>query len=59
VQAKGLRGAGEHEPWFVARKDMENNTLWVVQGHDHPWLLSHALDASRRQLVRRRAARAG
>ncbi|MGI9026757.1 MAG: tRNA 2-thiouridine(34) synthase MnmA, partial [Burkholderiaceae bacterium] len=26
--------------WFVARKDMENNTLWVVRGHDHPWLLS-------------------
>jgi tRNA-specific 2-thiouridylase len=46
VQAKGLRGAGEHEPWFVARKDMANNTLWAVQGHDHPWLLSHALKAS-------------
>jgi tRNA-specific 2-thiouridylase len=45
VQAKGLRGAGEHEPWFVARKDMANNTLWAVQGHDHPWLLSHALKA--------------
>ncbi|MBU3738521.1 MAG: tRNA 2-thiouridine(34) synthase MnmA, partial [Rhodoferax sp.] len=21
------------------------NTLWVVQGHDHPWLLSHSLNA--------------
>jgi tRNA-uridine 2-sulfurtransferase len=39
------RGGGEHEPWFVARKDMEKNTLWVVQGHDHPWLQSLALDA--------------
>jgi len=40
VQALGQRGVGEHEPWFVARKDMDSNTLWVVQGHDHPWLLS-------------------
>jgi len=46
VKAKGAqRGGGEHEPWFVARKDMEKNTLWVVQGHDHPWLQSPALDA--------------
>ena len=42
VKAKGAqRGGGEHSPWFVARKDMAKNTLWVVQGHDHPWLLSH------------------
>ena len=46
AQARGLRGVGEHEPWFVARKDMATNTLWVVQGHDHPWLLSSALDAA-------------
>ena len=50
IKAKGAaRGGGEHAPWFVARKDLENNTLWVVQGHDHPWLLSrqlNALDAS-------------
>ncbi len=45
IQAQGLRGAGEHEPWFVARKDLEHNTLCVVQGHDHPWLLSDALQA--------------
>ncbi|TCP05819.1 tRNA 2-thiouridine(34) synthase MnmA [Caldimonas thermodepolymerans] len=40
------RGGGEHAPWFVARKDLERNTLYVVQGHDHPWLLSHVLRAS-------------
>ncbi|MFM2262768.1 MAG: tRNA-specific 2-thiouridylase MnmA, partial [Pseudomonadota bacterium] len=43
------KGGGEHAPWFVARKDPTTNTLWVVQGHDHPWLLSPqllALDAS-------------
>ena len=34
---------GTSEPWFVARKDIEQNTLYIVQGHDHPWLLSHAL----------------
>ena len=42
VKEKGAqRGGGEHAPWFVARKDLQNNTLYVVQGHDHPWLLSH------------------
>jgi len=46
LKAKGAqRGGGEHEPWFVARKDMEHNTLWVVQGHDHPWLQSTQLMA--------------
>ncbi len=39
-------GAGEHEPWFVARKDMANNTLIVVQGHGHPWLQSTTLRAA-------------
>lgn len=44
LKAKGApRGGGDHAPWFVARKDMANNTLWVVQGHDHPWLLSNEL----------------
>ena len=46
IKEKGaLRGGGEHAPWFVARKDMASNTLWVVQGHDHPWLLSEQLHA--------------
>jgi tRNA-specific 2-thiouridylase len=46
IKAKGAqKGGGEHAPWFVARKDMEKNTLWVVQGHDHPLLQSHALHA--------------
>ncbi len=45
VQARGQRGMGEHEPWFVARKDLDTNTLWAVQGHDHPWLQSTALHA--------------
>ena len=46
VKARGApRGGGEHAPWFVARKDIAHNTLWVVQGHEHPWLLSNTLDA--------------
>ena len=46
IKAKGAqRGAGDHAPWFVARKDVEHNTLWVVQGHEHPWLLSNLLEA--------------
>ena len=46
LKAKGAqRGGGNHEPWFVARKDMEHNTLWVVQGHEHPWLKAAQLKA--------------
>jgi tRNA-specific 2-thiouridylase len=43
------RGGGDHGAWYVARKDMTTNTLYAVQGHDHPWLLSgtlHAADTS-------------
>jgi tRNA-specific 2-thiouridylase len=53
VKEKGAqRGGGEHAPWFVARKDLDKNTLRVVQGHDHPWLLSHRLVAQDAELVR-------
>ncbi|OXH81356.1 tRNA 2-thiouridine(34) synthase MnmA, partial [Burkholderia multivorans] len=43
----GLGGSkdGSGEPWFVAAKDIPSNTLYVVQGHDHPWLLSRELVA--------------
>lgn len=36
---------GTSDAWYVARKDISTNTLYVVQGHDHPWLLSPTLDA--------------
>lgn len=43
---KGQGGpAGEHAPWFVAAKDLARNRLVVVQGHDHPLLLSAGLTA--------------
>ncbi|MBU3669905.1 MAG: tRNA 2-thiouridine(34) synthase MnmA [Polynucleobacter sp.] len=43
----GLGGSqdGNGDAWYVARKDVANNTLYVVQGHEHPWLLAHGLDA--------------
>jgi len=43
----GLGGSqdGNGDAWYVARKDVVNNTLYVAQGHDHPWLQSHTLSA--------------
>ena len=43
--SRGMRGGGEHAPWFVARKDLARNVLQVVTGHEHPWLRSHRVDA--------------
>ncbi|MCF6218914.1 MAG: tRNA 2-thiouridine(34) synthase MnmA [Gammaproteobacteria bacterium] len=49
-QRQGLGIGGSHdnsgEPWFVVGKDMENNSLIVAQGHDHPWLFSRRLEAN-------------
>ena len=42
----GGRADGEESPWFVAGKDLERNRLIVVQGHEHPLLMSRALEAS-------------
>ena len=42
---------GTSEPWFVARKDIDSNTLYIVQGHDHPWLLSKELGAGQASWV--------
>jgi tRNA-specific 2-thiouridylase len=44
VKDKGApRGGGDHAPWFVADKDLARNALIVVQGHEHPALLSSEL----------------
>ena len=49
-QRKGIGIGGTKdsngEPWFAARKDIKENVLYVVQGHDHPWLQSMTLKAS-------------
>ena len=42
----GVRGAPE-EPWFVAAKDMAQNILYVVQGHEHPALMRDRLSAAK------------
>jgi len=47
-QGLGIGGQkdGNDEPWFVAAKNMADNTLTVVQGHEHPLLLNRMLTAS-------------
>ena len=45
-QRQGLGIGGQGMPWFVAAKNIANNHLIVVQGHDHPALLSTFLDAT-------------
>jgi tRNA-specific 2-thiouridylase len=46
-QGLGIGGARDAsgEPWYVCGKDMANNRLIVVQGHDHPALLTPHLMA--------------
>ena len=44
-QRKGMGIGGAGEPWFVAQKDLGENTLVVVRGHDHPLLMKRSLRA--------------
>ena len=46
-QGLGIGGTrdGDGEAWYVAAKDLGRNRLIVVQGHDHPALLSDRLTA--------------
>lgn len=47
-QGLGIGGSksGSGDPWFVVGKDLPSNTLIVAQGHDHPMLLKHDLQAA-------------
>ena len=45
-QRQGLGIGGPGDAWFVAGKDIAENILYVVQGHDHPALLKPTLIAS-------------
>ncbi|MCS6763583.1 MAG: tRNA 2-thiouridine(34) synthase MnmA [Candidatus Protistobacter heckmanni] len=62
-QRKGLGVGGSREgsgeAWYAARKDMENNTLYAVQGHDHPWLLSKEVEAEDLSWIASEAPSAG
>ena len=46
-QGLGIGGTKSHgdAPWYVAGKDLESNTLLVVQGKNHPALFASALEA--------------
>lgn len=46
-QGLGIGGQrnGDGDAWYVAEKDMQNNRLIVVQGHDHPTLFTDRLTA--------------
>ncbi len=60
LQIGGVKGgkgseSGDHAAWFVARKDMARNILYVVQGHEHPALLSDTLQADQLAWVSGRA----
>ncbi len=59
----GTQGGGDanglHAPWFVAHKDLSNNALHVVQGHEHAWLQSNWLEAEDLSWVAGRAPPAG
>ncbi len=56
-QGLGIGGSrdGDGEPWYVAAKDMARNELIVVQGHDHPLLLSVTLEAGQLHWIAGRA----
>ena len=49
-QRKGIGIGGmaksDGRPWYVARKEMDSNTLVIVQGHDHPLLMAKGLAAA-------------
>ena len=47
-QGLGIGGVANapDAPWFVVHKDLQQNILYVTQGHDHPALLSLALIAT-------------
>jgi tRNA-uridine 2-sulfurtransferase len=44
-QRKGIGIGGSGDAWYVAQKKVDSNELVVVQGHDHPLLLSKSLKA--------------
>lgn len=54
----GVKGYPE-APWYVLHKDLDNNILYVDQGHEHPWLLSTELEARQLAWVSGEAPSAG
>lgn len=54
----GVKGASD-APWYVLRKNMQDNILIVGQGHDHPLLFSNQLEVSELSWVAGSAAETG
>jgi tRNA-specific 2-thiouridylase len=50
-QRKGLGLGGPGGPWFVAAKDVNSNTVYVVEGEDHPALYADELTATDLTLI--------
>ncbi|MBL4674435.1 MAG: tRNA 2-thiouridine(34) synthase MnmA [Arenicella sp.] len=44
-QRQGLNIGGAGDAWYVAGKDINRNELLVVQGHDHPAMLTQIVTA--------------
>jgi len=58
-QRQGLNIGGPGEAWYVAGKDIERNELLVVQGHDHPAMLTQTVTAHGQDWVSARALEVG
>ncbi|WP_121628221.1 tRNA 2-thiouridine(34) synthase MnmA [Poseidonibacter antarcticus] len=48
-----------HEPWYVAKKDLENNTITIVQDTIHPLLMNQNVQATHMHWVLEKPAKVG
>lgn len=53
------RADGTSDAWYVARKDLASNTLYVVEGNTHPWLYHENLQADQASWIAGVAPRPG
>jgi len=53
------RPDGTSDAWYVARKDLAQNTLYVVEGADHPWLYQQELQAEQASWIAGKAPALG
>jgi tRNA-specific 2-thiouridylase len=52
-QGLGIGGLkhSKNDPWYVAKKNLNNNTLIAVQGNNHPLLMSSQLETKNLKLI--------
>ena len=58
-QRQGLNIGGAGDAWYVAGKDMSRNELLVVQGHDHPAMLTQTVSATEPHWISGKALEVG